>query len=200
MPSDHRPQMLEVEDVEQRQKRLHILEKLNGVPSTAESSNLSFDFGVRTTFAMEPPTELLARVRQFLPEIEQSNAELLQRDPRSIDMEHIEETDERVVQMDLGLGIFEQRQTRGHSISSSSSGTSSFASRAHPRRNSPSNLSASNSSSSSSPSDEDDGENEDSSSCSSRLTLLSQKPANQIIQVLASRNEEEPLSGDHPVP
>jgi len=68
--------MLEVEDVEQRQKRLrmysvsprfsspwslfveHILGRLNGgVSSTAESSNLSFDFGVRTTFAMEPPTE-----------------------------------------------------------------------------------------------------------------------------------------------
>jgi hypothetical protein len=42
---------------------------------------------------------VLARVRQFLPQIEQSNAELLQRDPRSIDIEHIEETDECIIQM-----------------------------------------------------------------------------------------------------
>ena len=42
---------------------------------------------------------MLARVREFLPEIERSNVELSQRDPRSIDIEHIEETDEHVVEM-----------------------------------------------------------------------------------------------------
>ena len=42
---------------------------------------------------------VLARVQQFLPQIEQSNTELLQRDPRSVDIEHIEETDERVIEM-----------------------------------------------------------------------------------------------------
>ena len=68
---------------------------------------------------MEPPTErachptfddlgsclthngkiVLARVQQFLPQIERSNAELSQMDPRSIDIEHIEETDERIIEM-----------------------------------------------------------------------------------------------------
>lgn len=42
---------------------------------------------------------VLVRVRQFLPQIERSNAELLQRDPRSLDIEHIEESDEHVVEM-----------------------------------------------------------------------------------------------------
>jgi hypothetical protein len=42
---------------------------------------------------------VLARVRQFLPQIERSNAELLQRDPMSLDIEHIEESDEHVVEM-----------------------------------------------------------------------------------------------------
>jgi hypothetical protein len=42
---------------------------------------------------------VLARVQQFLPQIEQSNADLLNRDPRSIDIEYIEETDERIIQM-----------------------------------------------------------------------------------------------------
>jgi Domain of unknown function (DUF4598) len=53
---------------------------------------------------------VLARVQQFLPQIEQSNAELLQRDPRNVDIEHIEETDERVIEMasvakSLSLGL-----------------------------------------------------------------------------------------------
>jgi hypothetical protein len=73
--------MLEVEDVEQRQKRLRmysyfliaslhlfwsaedILERLNEEGSSAEESpTLSFDFGVRRTFAIEPPAE-----REHLP-------------------------------------------------------------------------------------------------------------------------------------
>ncbi|KAI0290629.1 hypothetical protein B0F90DRAFT_1784511 [Multifurca ochricompacta] len=99
MASEKKPEILEVEDEEQRQNRLRdILERLNeSGPSTTD--NASFDFGERKTFSVEPSTELLARVQQFLPKIEQSNAELLQRDPRSIDIEHIEETDERVIQM-----------------------------------------------------------------------------------------------------
>ncbi|KAH9052317.1 hypothetical protein EDB87DRAFT_1527883, partial [Lactarius vividus] len=84
---------------------------------------LSFDFGDRRTFGVDPPTELLARVQQFLPQIEQSNAELAHRDPRSIDIEHIEETDERVIQMaskrsNLGLGVFEQRRAGASSAES----------------------------------------------------------------------------------
>jgi hypothetical protein len=68
--------MLDVEDVEQRQKRLRmyihrflfspllkpflfqetIFERLNGEGSSAsEPPSLSFDFGVRRTFAVEPP-------------------------------------------------------------------------------------------------------------------------------------------------
>jgi hypothetical protein len=42
---------------------------------------------------------VLSRVRQFLPQIERSNAELMQRDPQSIDIEYIEESDEHVVEM-----------------------------------------------------------------------------------------------------
>ncbi|KAI0245756.1 hypothetical protein BJV78DRAFT_1287186 [Lactifluus subvellereus] len=107
MASKNPHETLEVEDVEQRQKRLpnawlveDTLERLDREgPATRESLDLYFDFGDRRTFSIEPPTELLAKVRQFLPQIEQSNAELLQRHPQSIDIEHIEETDEHVIQM-----------------------------------------------------------------------------------------------------
>jgi hypothetical protein len=75
--SDHQHEILEVEDVEQRRRRLRkypaflnaslhlslsaedILERLNGEGSSTEqqSPNLSFDFGARRTFAIEPPAE-----------------------------------------------------------------------------------------------------------------------------------------------
>ena len=96
----------------------NILERLDGGTTTSDPPQLTFDFGDRRTFPTEPPTErtsveviclalqfsssgvtVLARVQQFLPQIERSNEELLQRDPHSIDMEHIEETDESVIQM-----------------------------------------------------------------------------------------------------
>ncbi|KAH8992989.1 hypothetical protein EDB92DRAFT_1765247, partial [Lactarius akahatsu] len=120
-------QKLDAEDAEQRQIRLqNILERLNGdgpSETTTEPSHLSFDFGDRRTYGIDPPTELLSRVQQFLPQIEQSNAELAHRDPRSIDIEHIEETDERVIQMaskssNLGLGVFEQRRAGASSAES----------------------------------------------------------------------------------
>jgi len=93
-------------------------------PTSDPPPQLTFDFGDRRTFATEPPTELLARIQQFLPQIEQSNEELLQRDPHSIDMEHIEETDERIIQMNLGLGVFEQQRRAGGGGSASSSAES----------------------------------------------------------------------------
>jgi len=203
--SDHRPQTLEVEDAEQRQKRLQaILERLNGGegPSTGESPNLSFDFGDRRTFAMEPPTELLVRVRQFLPEIERANAELSQMDPRSVDIEHIEETDERIIEMDLGLGVFEERRgARRRSMSSSSSDSetsAASASRSRATRDS-SSSSGSDSSSSSSSSDSEDDEDRDGSSRNARSIHPLPRRANARIQILASRDEEESSVGDHPV-
>ncbi|KAI0275460.1 hypothetical protein BC834DRAFT_814831 [Gloeopeniophorella convolvens] len=104
MATQQTTEILEVEDEEQRQRRLQdILENLNVTgPETASRMQpppMAFDFGERRTYAMEPPTELLSRIQQFLPQIAQSNADLVQRDPRSIDIEHIEETDERVIQM-----------------------------------------------------------------------------------------------------
>ncbi|KAN0112149.1 hypothetical protein V8E52_007889 [Russula decolorans] len=186
--SDHRHEMLEAEDVEQRQRRLQdILERLNGEGSSTEQSpNLSFDFGVRRTFATEPPAELLARVREFLPQIERSNVELLERDPRSIDIEHIEERDEHVVEMNLGLGVFEQRPAR-RSSSISSSSSSSSGSLGRVTSDSSSTVSDSDSSS-----DPEDDANRDGSSGPPRMRPKRPLPKHQspMVQVLASKDEE----------
>jgi hypothetical protein len=167
---------------------------------------------------------VLARVQQFLPEIEQSNTELLQRDPRSVDIEHIEETDERVIEMvsaqqqksynlssgsltwkgtkknvnqDLGLGVFEQRRTGEHSISSSSSETSSSGSQSHATRDSSSTTDSDSSSSESE--DEEGDENVEGSSPNSRPIRPLPRRVRPMIQVLSSEDEEVSSAGDHPV-
>ncbi|KAN0125465.1 hypothetical protein V8E53_015435 [Lactarius tabidus] len=181
---------LEAEDPEQRQRRLQsILESLNGDRSSEtanEPPQLSFDFGDRTTFVVEPPSELLARVQQFLPQIEQSNVDLLNRDPRSIDIEHIEETDERIIQMNLGLGVFEQRPANGESGSNTNDSDSDTSSSSSTTSTSSSSSSASSSSGSDLEDDEDVADHP------RREIRPLPSRARPLIQVLPSGNEGEP--------
>ncbi|PPQ72996.1 hypothetical protein CVT26_014512 [Gymnopilus dilepis] len=108
---------LDVEDEEARQARIQTyFEKLNTSTKTEDFTRPSgiprFDFGDRTTFPVNPPTELLSRVQAFLPQIEASNALLTQRmqeDPASVDIEHISEGSQQYIEMNLGLGVFEDR-------------------------------------------------------------------------------------------
>ncbi|KAK2462454.1 hypothetical protein APHAL10511_005424 [Amanita phalloides] len=108
---------LDVEDDEQRQRRIqNHLEKLNSsssakIPTTARK----FDFGDGTTYPVAPPTELLARVQAFLPQIEASNALLAQQvktDPLGVNMEHVDDDTGQIIEMNLGLGVFEDRSHR----------------------------------------------------------------------------------------
>ncbi|KAF5375701.1 hypothetical protein D9615_009365 [Tricholomella constricta] len=105
---------LEVEDEEARLQRIQsTLEKLNAssfTPATAPPSlNLPAE---RPKPHFVPPSDLLSRVQAFLPELEASNAVLQQRlqdDPRSVDIENVEDGAEQYIEMNLGLGLFEQR-------------------------------------------------------------------------------------------
>ncbi|KAI9441011.1 hypothetical protein H4582DRAFT_1811250, partial [Lactarius indigo] len=178
----------------------NILERLNGdgpSETTTEPPHLSFDFGDRRTFGVEPPTELLARVQQFLPQIEQSNAELSHRDPQSIDIEHIEETDERVIQMNLGLGVFEQRRAgRGDSASSSAESGSDTTGESDSDSESSSSSSSSSASSSSSSSTGSDSEDDDENAAShTRDTRREIRPlpkrVRPLIQVLPSADDDD---------
>ncbi|EGO25146.1 hypothetical protein SERLADRAFT_436907 [Serpula lacrymans var. lacrymans S7.9] len=121
-------EMLDIEDDEERERRIgNLLERLNTSPhSTTPRSEppLSFDFGERKTFQVDPPDELLARIKDFLPRLEAENAILAQRaqaDPESVDIENVEDSD-RYIEMNLGLGVFEDRSKRpGESETQSSS-------------------------------------------------------------------------------
>jgi hypothetical protein len=107
---------LDVEDEDSRRCRIQsYLEKLNSSSHTVSASQpvlQKFDFGDRSTFTVKPPTELLSRVQAFLPQLEASNAILAQRsreDPNSIDIEHIADGMDQYIEMNLGLGLFEDR-------------------------------------------------------------------------------------------
>ncbi|KAF8910536.1 hypothetical protein CPB84DRAFT_1812685 [Gymnopilus junonius] len=111
---------LDVEDEETRQARIQsYLEKLNASTNAKDFTHPSgipqFDFGDRTTFPVNPPTELLSRVKAFLPQLEESNAlitQRLQQDPSSIDIEHISDGMNQYIEMNLGLGVFEDRSNK----------------------------------------------------------------------------------------
>ncbi|KAI0699780.1 hypothetical protein C8T65DRAFT_659104 [Cerioporus squamosus] len=110
-------EVLDIEDEEQRHERIHgLFTRLNASAPPPSDAGIQaarpFDFGDRSTFAVQPPLQLLSRVQAFLPELAASNADLLRRakeDPTSVDIENVNEEDPQYIEMNLGLGVFEQR-------------------------------------------------------------------------------------------
>jgi len=115
---------LEFEDEDARQGRLqNILENMNTSSSFMPKDNtILHNFGKQDLPTPEATNELLARVQNFLPQIEASNAALLQEDLSSLDIENVEETDGQYIEMNLGLGVFEDR---GKKVIHSDSGSES---------------------------------------------------------------------------
>ncbi|KAJ7195511.1 hypothetical protein GGX14DRAFT_676857 [Mycena pura] len=123
-----RPQRetLEIEDDDSRLHRIQrTLEKLNSTSPGARRDGLNVlnsasasDLGSGSEQSLN---DLLARVQAFLPDIEASNAALAEKaamDPRSVDIENVD-GDAEVIQMNLGLGVFEDRTGREGTCSSS---------------------------------------------------------------------------------
>ncbi|KAK7044680.1 hypothetical protein R3P38DRAFT_2880146 [Favolaschia claudopus] len=108
---------IEIEDDDARLERIQrVLGKLNTVSpapgrdleSIMNAASSSSDLGAPNE---ESLNDLLARVQAFLPQIESSNAALSTQDPRTLDIENTE-GDDKVIQMKLGLGVFEDRSGR----------------------------------------------------------------------------------------
>ncbi|KAJ8516148.1 hypothetical protein ONZ45_g6496 [Pleurotus djamor] len=173
--------MLDVEDDDARQRRIQIaLEKLNKSSSTSVSPMPSFSFGFGSNPnpgqlpLPTPPTELLSRVQAFLPQLEASNALLAQKmqdSPASVDIENITEGTTEYIEMNLGLGVFEQRlggmqgdmdvDAEEAEFSSSSSSSSSTPTSGPTTLRPPFASSTSSFTSSSSSSDDDNGDYDD---------------------------------------
>ncbi|TFY63514.1 hypothetical protein EVG20_g6286 [Dentipellis fragilis] len=123
-PKQKCSETLEVETEEERMSRLqNTFASLSSASAPAEDGvgTRPFDFGKRETFAVPPPTDLLARVQAFLPALKASNTELAQKDPQSVDIENVGEEEGQYIEMNLGLGVFEQRKQGATSSESESS-------------------------------------------------------------------------------
>ncbi|CAK5274627.1 unnamed protein product [Mycena citricolor] len=128
------PEKLDVEDEEERLARLqNTLEKLNTnalptvEPGSSQRPNLEaiWNHSASATAEVDESSlqQLLQRVQAFLPRMEASNTELAQMvaaDPRSVDIENVD-GDREVIQMKLGLGLFEERNGTETSSEDSSS-------------------------------------------------------------------------------
>jgi len=108
---------LDVEDEDERRRRIEtLLERTNNSASLtnapAAGSSLVFPMSVdnhESPHPIDPSSELLERVRNFLPQLADSNAALAQQAPDAIDIENVGEDQEHYVEMNLGLGVFEYR-------------------------------------------------------------------------------------------
>ncbi|KAG1803137.1 hypothetical protein EV424DRAFT_337381 [Suillus variegatus] len=168
----HSGSKLEIEDEENRQQRIcSLLEQLNSSSSspsknTSNAAPPAFDFGERKTYAVDPPSELLARIQDFLPRLKEENDSLAQRirdNPSSVDIENIEEDAEQYIEMNLGLGVLETRlrDSDSHSDDEDSESEDSLSSSSSP----------SSDSSSSESDSESDGSYSDSSSDSDSSSI-----------------------------
>ncbi|KAI0725190.1 hypothetical protein C8Q72DRAFT_888976 [Fomitopsis betulina] len=114
-------ELLEVEDEEQRQARMHdVLAKLNASSRLPVPARLLLpDLISQSPMPLDPNPELLSRVQAFLPQLAESNAELARRvqsDPSAVDIENVN-ANETYIEMGR-LGVFEQRQNAGSRSSS----------------------------------------------------------------------------------
>ncbi|KLO11309.1 hypothetical protein SCHPADRAFT_906103 [Schizopora paradoxa] len=131
--------LLDVEDDDDRERRIRrLLRKTDSNKGTASSeprtgSSSKIDFaGIHDPHEVQPPTQLLQRLQEFLPQLEADNAALLQRaqqNPESVDIEHLDQPDAQYIEMNLGLGVFTMRDGTGSTSSSSSSATDSESNR-----------------------------------------------------------------------
>ncbi|KAG1906857.1 uncharacterized protein F5891DRAFT_1124842 [Suillus fuscotomentosus] len=170
----HYGSKLEIEDEENRQQRIYsLLEQLNSSSSspsknTSNAAPPTFDFGERKTYAVDPPSELLARIQDFLPRLKEENDSLSQRirdNPSSVDIENIEEDTEQYIEMNLGLGVLETRlrDSDSHLDDEDSESEDSLSSSSSPSSDSSSSESESES--------ESDGSHSDSSSDSDSSSI-----------------------------
>ncbi|CAJ0643749.1 1601_t:CDS:2 [Entrophospora sp. SA101] len=58
---------------------------------------------------IEPPTDLINSLKEFLPKIKEDNErleKLMKQDPKAVNMEYIEDDSKGFIELDLGLGVF----------------------------------------------------------------------------------------------
>lgn len=65
-------------------------------------------------------SEVLSRVAAFLPQLAASNRAILQKRPEDVNIEVLNEAADQVIEMKLGLGVFEEKRSEGEDSSEDS--------------------------------------------------------------------------------
>lgn len=92
-----------VEDLISRDTNNSDKKSINDIPDLLAANN-------RKTFSVGPPSDILSRVQAFLPQLQKANEELETADPKSLDIENVEEEDGQYIEMNLGLGVYEEKK------------------------------------------------------------------------------------------
>jgi len=119
-------QRLEIESEDERERRIGtLLERTNNGgrnhPNLLPVSPMAVDRGGPDPHAIPPPSELLDRVRSFLPQLADSNAALSRQSQDDIDIENVGDDQEQYIELNLGLGVFEYRKPGAEAADDSSS-------------------------------------------------------------------------------
>ncbi|GAA5801694.1 hypothetical protein EDC94DRAFT_611184 [Helicostylum pulchrum] len=76
---------------------------INDIPSLLAAAES------KKTFPVGPPSDILSRVQAFLPQLKSANEQLKAADPKKLDIENVDEESEQYIEMNLGLGVYEQK-------------------------------------------------------------------------------------------
>jgi hypothetical protein len=72
-------------------------------------------------FKIQSNSDILSRVQAFLPQMQQANESLERADPAALDIENVNEDEEQYIEMNLGLGVLEEKRKKTGGSSSDSS-------------------------------------------------------------------------------
>ncbi|KAK4521813.1 uncharacterized protein ATC70_004350 [Mucor velutinosus] len=93
------------------------LDELVNTNSNANKSNKSIndissmliDSESKKTFPVGQ-SDILSRVQAFLPQLKNANEQLKKSDPSKLDIENVDEEDGQYIEMNLGLGVYEEKK------------------------------------------------------------------------------------------
>ncbi|KAL7317171.1 hypothetical protein PS15m_003563 [Mucor circinelloides] len=77
--------------------------------SINDISSMLMDTGDKKTFPVGQ-SDILSRVQAFLPQLKNANEQLEKADPSKLDIENVDEEDGQYIEMNLGLGVYEEKK------------------------------------------------------------------------------------------
>ncbi|KAF1803444.1 hypothetical protein V8B55DRAFT_1447522 [Mucor lusitanicus] len=81
----------------------------NSNKSINDISAMMIDSESKRTFPVGQ-SDILSRVQAFLPQLKNANEQLEKADPSKLDIENVDEEDGQYIEMNLGLGVYEEKK------------------------------------------------------------------------------------------